>query len=805
MGHLLDLDLLQSGEDSMIESPSYAQPLCTAVQVGLVDVLREWNIYPQRVLGHSSGRSQVTRQSIVPVLMTMVGEIAAAYTAGAISTDEAIVAAFYRGLCASRTQHGGAMVSIDLSSDQALKRAKDLGLGESVQAACMNSHQNTTVSGEIEAVRSLTKSLKKEGIKAQILRTGGVAYHSNQMQSVARSYQSLLESYSSLSSERRSSSGSVTWISSVTTQAMSANTACAGPAYWSLNMTSPVLFSKAVKHFLPEHGMDIVQIGPHPSLGAVLEQNIQHLNLQTSKYRMFSSLSRGHHSFHCVLNLLGDLHIYGHDVPFHAINNPNLGLDAVEASRRAASYQPQALTDLPPYSWNRDTSLWVESRASAAFRSRSYPRHEILGSQIPDIGGSTYVWRNLLRVKDVDWLRSHQVGGSIVFPAAGYIAMAIEAIRQINKIDVADLESCLLENIQIVKALVLVDDERGSGVEINTTFFNQQEASDPSIAVWQFQILSHVGDLVTLHAKGSITLNIGTPKQNDPVSTCLLEQKSESAESWYTAFSKAGLDFGPHFRSLDKVHSGNQGCARFVTAWADSEHYRKFKRGSAYVLHPTTIDGILHTGLIATASSPDHFKLRIPISVGNFRFRQRGSAMGFSQLRIQGSARPLGLDLMDISVTATSEVSDKLYVRVTECQIRQPLADLPVQKRRAPLHCLIWKPDIEVLHERCVRQSASQVKEKLSLIPDTGVSQIQAINTLLGLFTHKFPVLRILLVGGMMSEIEDLVRKYKERYTGLTYKTQCFEQLSNEKSENDNTSHNKYNLIIRSQVSFNQS
>ena len=38
-----------------IDSPEYSQPLSTAVQIGLIELLRRFNIVPKAVVGHSSG------------------------------------------------------------------------------------------------------------------------------------------------------------------------------------------------------------------------------------------------------------------------------------------------------------------------------------------------------------------------------------------------------------------------------------------------------------------------------------------------------------------------------------------------------------------------------------------------------------------------------------------------------------------------------------------------------------------------------------------------------------------------------
>ena len=41
--------------DSKIDQPEYSQPICTAVQIALIDMLRQWGVEPRATVGHSSG------------------------------------------------------------------------------------------------------------------------------------------------------------------------------------------------------------------------------------------------------------------------------------------------------------------------------------------------------------------------------------------------------------------------------------------------------------------------------------------------------------------------------------------------------------------------------------------------------------------------------------------------------------------------------------------------------------------------------------------------------------------------------
>lgn len=89
-------ELLKPEANSRLNEAEFAQPLCTAIQVALVNFLERMGVVPSAVVGHSSG------------------EIAAAYASGAITADEAITIAYYRGRCALRSTRTGAMAAVGM-------------------------------------------------------------------------------------------------------------------------------------------------------------------------------------------------------------------------------------------------------------------------------------------------------------------------------------------------------------------------------------------------------------------------------------------------------------------------------------------------------------------------------------------------------------------------------------------------------------------------------------------------------------------------------------------------------------------
>ena len=98
----------------------------------------------------------------------------------------------------------------------------------------------------------------------------------------------------------------------------------------------------------------------------------------------------------------------------------------------------------------RETTIKREP-LGAGVADEKHPRHDVLGSRLPGGNKNVPTWRNILRYKDVDWLGHHrvsslllcvlplidsgQLGSEIIFPAAGYICMAVEAITQTWELD----------------------------------------------------------------------------------------------------------------------------------------------------------------------------------------------------------------------------------------------------------------------------------------------------------------------------------------------------------------------------------
>ncbi|KAI0451357.1 hypothetical protein F5B21DRAFT_528029 [Xylaria acuta] len=400
------LDQIRNPEN--IDRPEYSQPLSTALQIALVELLKSFRISPKAVVGHSSG------------------EIAAAYTTGALSLQSACKVSYFRGQLAGRLKAKagsvGSMISVNITHGEVKDRLKAMGnpdVDNSVYIACINSPINCTLSGPERTIDAVKRHLDEEGIFAQKLKTG-VAYHSSFMLIIAKDY---LSRMGTLDAGNKSA---IPMISTVTGQSVRSSI-LAMAQYWVDNLVSPVLFSDAIgivtqKASTLKVGLgsitDLVEIGPHSALKRPIQDTVaQAGNRKQTRYA--SALHRSKDAVASILELLGHLFCHGHE------------FNISEANRLLSNPTPSFLVDCPEYPFDHSHTYWIESRLSRDFRLREPVSGDFLGWRFHDWNPLEPRWRNLWSVETTPWIGDHVVSNTIILPAAGMLIMAMEAMREI--------------------------------------------------------------------------------------------------------------------------------------------------------------------------------------------------------------------------------------------------------------------------------------------------------------------------------------------------------------------------------------
>jgi malonyl CoA-acyl carrier protein transacylase len=277
------------------------------------------------VLGHSSG------------------EIVAAYAAGAITMSEAMSAAYHRGQAAllAKARHAnlrGAMMAVGCGASEVQQRIKMLGLYE-LTAACHNSPNSTTVSGDEDAIDILAAQLEQEAIFNRKLRVD-VAYHSAHMGLVAEDYLSAIKDISP-----RPCISEVAFYSSVLGKYN--DTESLGAPYWVNNLVKPVLFSTALQSLYTNEKPDVlIEVGPHAALEGPIKQILRSISPHAGiEVKYLPTLVRNQNSATSLVNTAGKLFLQGHALNFGQIN------------QASATQRPNLITDLPPYPWELSMTI----------------------------------------------------------------------------------------------------------------------------------------------------------------------------------------------------------------------------------------------------------------------------------------------------------------------------------------------------------------------------------------------------------------------------------------------------------------
>ncbi|KAK2596504.1 hypothetical protein N8I77_013391 [Diaporthe amygdali] len=609
--------LLAPGETSRVQEAEFAQPLCTAVQVALVQLLQQWGVRPAATVGHSSG------------------EIGAAYAAGLLSARDAITLAYYRGLVTRDAVSKGAMLAVGLGAEavmpyveaQNAASAKLTGEEQAVQGkvvvACHNSPMGVTLSGDADAVYNVQQKLVADGVFARAVKTGGKAYHSHHMAPLSATYEAHVRAAkaarksATMTKLTRTSldlplATSAKMVSSVTNSVVPSDSIL-DETYWSANLRSPVLFNQAVQTMLKttstasngsgtESGplgntkVDLlIEIGPHSAMSGPIKQI--RTELQRGDVDYIPTLIRGADSAAQMLRLAGELFLRNYPV------------DMEQVATAYAEGPGAVIVDLPPYQWNYARPMWAESRASREQRLPQFPRHDVLGQLVIGSSLAEPTWRNVLRSRDLPWTKDHFLGGENVFPAAGYFAMAMEAITQLREMgrlagtDASSssldgsggIESYVLRDVSIDKALIVPDDD--DGIEV---LFNARPSVAAGSGWWEFSVSSiDTSGVVKEHMTGSVGINRRPSKGKDSLIREVPEfTQRASGRAWNQALRDVGFDYGPTFQDMDDIRfDGRRHEASCATALKQTVDAALGE--SRYVLHPASVDSVLQLSIAA--------------------------------------------------------------------------------------------------------------------------------------------------------------------------------------------------------------
>ncbi|KAK4063043.1 hypothetical protein Trihar35433_8838 [Trichoderma harzianum] len=581
--------LLADEGTSRISEAEISQPICTALQIALVDLLRASGVKLDAVVGHSSG------------------EIAATYAAGIINLENAMQIAYYRGFHSHLAKKSvpGAMMAVGLSFADAYRFCNQPEYFGRLKVAASNSPLSVTLSGNADAIMQAKAHFDESKTFARQLKVD-TAYHSHLMLPCAEAY---LKSLLACDIQIQSPRDDCIWTSSVRgdTDLLEDGLEPLKGQYWVDNLLGMVQFSQAVEHSI-WHGGPFnvaIEIGPHPALKGPAEQTLKTYFGTVPNYA--GLMRRGDDEVEAFSGALGYVWSY-------------LGSSAVDFDgyRRAFDRQTSSnlLKDLPSYGWDHRRAYWRESRVSRNYRLRNDKSQELLGRRTPDDSDQELRWRNIVRLHELPWIQGHLFQGQVLFPGAGYIVMALQAAAEIA--DQRAVELYEVTDISMDRAMVIPEGTAGVETLFTARLLEKQSKLESSESL-SFEFACYFcndennGQPVKA-AYGRLTILFGDsdtqhlPPRLVPASNLV----PIDMDRFYTSMTSVGQEYLGVFRSIKEGRRA-LGFSSTVSSW-ETENLK----GNNYVMHPGFLDVALQTLYVSFASpaSGGYWAPYLPVKVG---------------------------------------------------------------------------------------------------------------------------------------------------------------------------------------------
>ncbi len=569
----------QEGQ-SPINETAYTQPVLFALEYALAELWSSWGIEPDVALGHS------------------LGEYVAACRAGVFGLEDALKLTARRAQLMQALPRDGKMVAV--FADEARVAEALRPDADRVTMAAVNAPNQVVISGHAAAVDRLVEQFAAEAVRTTPLAVSH-AFHSPLMEP-------MLDEYRRVLAEVQFGKPKFPVVSNVTGQV--AGEELCTPDYWCRHVMQAVRFADSIRT-VAELGCEVfLEIGPKPVLLG-LARNC----LPDDEKLCLPSLREGRDDWNIMLRSLGEMFLRGVAVDFK-------GFDRDYPRRRVA---------LPTYPFQR-RRCWVleegetyQPRRKTAAEAPGRRVHPLLGMRL-ETAGREVVFVTRLGPRSPSFLNDHRIFESPVFPAAGYLEMALAAGAEIFGCGRLALEQVAIEQV------LALDDQQPRTVQLVATpedadccrfqIFSLQEGPDGQPAG---------GPRWILHASGRIVAEDEAPTPE----TCELEPARQrcaqqwDAQTFYQAFHRRGMDYGPAFQGVQRLRCR---AGEAIGAIGLDESLRP--AAQQYLLHPVLIDSAFQVvaAALAEASGREMF---LPVGIERLELIQRGLAEGVSHGRLE--------------------------------------------------------------------------------------------------------------------------------------------------------------------------
>ena len=553
--------------DSEIERTEIAQPLLFAVQVAITDALAKRGVRPHAVTGHS------------------VGEVAAAWCAGALDLDQAVRVIHARSTHQEVTRHLGGMSALLLSEEAALEAISPAEF-KGIELAAVNSPRSVTISGPVDLLDAFGKYARKKRWAVRRLNLD-YPFHCALVDPIEAPLRKTLKDLNPVN-------GDVTFVSAVRGEAVEGSALDAG--YWWDNVRQPVRFQAALESMADLGHRVLVEIGPRPVLNTYTNDTYRSRDIAVA---CLPSLDKDDSTkVDPIGRIVAGILAAGGTVD-----------DGVFFGKRARSD-----VELPAYPWqNKPYRVDHTVENLNYFSGKS---HLLLGHRNRPEAAE---WFNHIDGDLVPLILDHKVEESVVFPAAGFVEMALAAGREwfeTSRVELRDMD--------IMRPLVV------DGHDTRETLL-RLSPDDLVFEIYSRARLSE--DDWSLHVRGTLSK---APEAVPAGAELSGTDGVIGADGLYRITEQFGLFYGPAFRRAESVETYGDRAAKVVFA-----EPTELSASAGFLLDPTLLDSLFH-GLFALVAkigeAPAHTSY-LPVRIGRLRLFEAGRQASSGTIRVTKASR----------------------------------------------------------------------------------------------------------------------------------------------------------------------
>lgn len=511
-----------------LNNTEYTQAAVFAIQMALVELLRSYKLQPDVVAGYS------------------VGEFTAACCAGIFSVEDGLMLLAERGRLVQEYGKPGGMIAVQLPELEAADIAQRI---DGLQVATINGAAGTVLAGSENALALLEAYCQSNDLEARRL-TVSHAFHTDLLDDVVQPFSEVL-------SKVTFKPASIPIASNLTgkldTGMMS------GSEYWLRHLKEPVRFGDSMSTLF-DLGMDVfLEIGPKPVLGGMASR------FETDRMKYWIPVMRQNHKDSEVLmEGLGKLWTLG----------------VLNSFRNVVDEVAETDLELPLYPFER-SRYWLNPKKPVS-QAKSASEFSLTGTLTTSSLIQGTLFESNISLQNHPYYAGHRVFGSYVVPAAGHLALLLEAGKRIHA-----HQHVVMENVLFPQPLVL-----GESGDSRVRLFIKDTG--------EFTLADEASISKTL-AIGKISATMAT--DNDQVGT--INENGHAESDFYQKYWQKNIELGPEFRQIESVQrTGDTVKARLSNGVNSKDGIQE--------LHPGFLDSALQALTVVSEVGVD--EVLIPFS-----------------------------------------------------------------------------------------------------------------------------------------------------------------------------------------------